>query len=384
MNNFIPFALGVIFVTVNGLTQLLFAQIQGFKLKPASIGLIIAALFSGFLGLITPVTGQSTMIALAGKIKEQDQRVAALLLSSVLMMILGVTGSISTAIDFVGPAIITGMMAGVGLMLASIGGKFITSRKNGELEVEAISVGIVSLVSAIGIYFWFFDDPNVLVYTIAGSVTLSTVYYLVFHRKYSDIDTAMVKGGAEGGKFWTKSYWQTDDWKIVKPKFTIEAIVLALALICLGVGITASFGVINADIAGVEQNIDHLTSVSGLAGFVSELFGGMPLETIVSGTAAAPWPVAGNVAVLLLLAALLITGVVAKITKYIPLQSIAGFLMVIGMFSIFLPQIQNDGFASDIPAAGITMAVTKLTDNPFVGVLAGLTIRALGHFIGLG
>ena len=381
VNYFIPFALGVIFVSVNGLTQLVFAQTQGFKLKPASIGLLIAALFSGVLGLITPITGQSAMIALAGKTEERNQRVAALLLSSVLMAILGLTGAISEAIRLAGPAIMAGMMAGVGLMLTQVGTDFIIDKQKGN-----VGVGTVSLVSAFVIFVIarHLGSPNDLVYTVAGSVTLSTIYYLVFQRKNVKVDLEVPEGETENGKFWTKAYWQTDDWKVVKPKFTFKAIMAALALICLGVGITTSFGAINANMAGgMEQNFDHLTLVSGIAGFASELFGGMPLETIISGTAAAPWPVLGNVSVLVLLAVLLITGVVTKISKYIPTQSIAGFLVVIGVFATFLPQLRNDGFASDLPVAGVTMAVTKLTNNPFIGVLAGFATRAFGHLIGL-
>ena len=381
MNYFIPFALGVIFVGVNGLTQLVFAQTQGFKLKPASIGLMIAAVMSGILGLITPITGQSAMIALAGKTQERDQRVAALLLSSVMMAVLGLTGAISTAIEFAGPAIMAGMMAGVGLMLTQVGTDFIADKQKGN-----IGVGTVSLVSALVIFVIsrHLGSPNDLVYTVAGSVTLSTIYYLVFQRKNQNGDLETPEGETEDGKFWTKAYWQTEDWKVVKPKFTFKAIMAAMALICLGVGITTSFGAINANMAGgIAQNFDHLTLVSGIAGFASELFGGMPLETIISGTAAAPWPVLGNVSVLVLLAVLLILGVVAKIAKYIPTQSIAGFLVVIGIFATFLPQLRNPGFSENIPVAGVTMAVTKLTNNPFLGVVAGLVVRAFGHLIGL-
>lgn len=378
MNNLFPFILGVIFVTINGLTQLVFAQTQGFKLKPASIGLFIAAIFSGIFGLVTPITGQSAMIALAGKTEDRNERVAALLLSSILMAILGLTGAISSAVEFAGPAIMAGMMAGVGLMLTGVGTDFIIDKQKGNL-----GVGAVSLVSAFAIYIGFYGDPNVLVYTVAGSVALSTAYFLIWGRKDMKGELEIPEGETENGKFWTKEYWQTEDWQMVKPKVTIKAILTSFALICLGVGITTSFGAINAGMAGVDQNLDHLTLVSGIAGFASELFGGMPLETIISGTAAAPWPVLGNVAVLLLLALLLILGVVTKLSKYMPTQSIAGFLVIIGIFSTFIPQLTNDGFASDVPVAGVTMAVTKLTSNPFIGVLAGLATRAFGHLVGL-
>ena len=136
--------------------------------------------------------------------------------------------------------------------------------------------------------------------------------------------------------------------------------------------------------AGVEQNFDHLTLVSGLAGFSSVLFGGMPLETIISGTAAAPWPVLGSFSVMIILAILLILGFVTKISKYIPTQSIAGFLIIIGIFSTFLLQLRTTAFTENLPVAGITMAVTTLTNNPFLGVVAGLITRQFGYIIGLG
>ena len=381
MSDLFPFILGVVFVGVNGLTQLVFAQTQGFKLKPASIGLLIAAAFTFPFGLVTPITGQSAMIALAGKTTERDQRVAALLLSSFLMTVLGITGAISTALDFVGAAIIAGMMAGVGLMLTQVGVDFISDKQKGN-----VGVGAVSTISAFAIFITatHLGSAHTLVYTVAGSVLLSTTYYLMFQKERVQAEAVVPDGETENGKFWTKQYWQTEDWKVVKPTFTFKAILSALALICLGVGITVSFGAINAGVAGVEQNFDQLTLVSGIAGFASELFGGMPLETIISGTAAAPWPVLGSFSVMVLLAILLILGVVTKISKYIPTQSIAGFLIIIGIFSTFLLQLRNPAFADNVSVAGVTMAVTKLTNNPFLGVMAGLATRQFGHIIGLG
>ena len=378
MYNLFPFILGVIFVGINGLTQLAFAQTQGFKLKPASIGLMLAAFLSLPLGLVTPITGQSAMIALAGKTEDAKQRVAALLIAAATITILGLTGAISEAVNFAGPAIMAGMMAGVGLMLTQVGVDFIVDKQKGNLPV-----GVVSFISAFSIYVIFFGSPHVLVYTVAGSVAISTAYYLIIQRKGVEADQQVPEGESESGRFWTKEYWQTEDWKLVKPKFTFKAILSALALICLGVGITTSFGQINANMAGIPQNFDHLTFVSGIAGFASVIFGGMPLETIISGTAAAPWPVVGSFAVLVLLSILLLCGVVNKLCKYMPTQSIAGFLCIIGFFATFLPNLRNPAFAENMPVAGAVMGVTALTGNPFLGVLAGVAVRAVGSVIGL-
>ncbi|MCL2866028.1 MAG: xanthine/uracil permease [Lachnospiraceae bacterium] len=384
MHDLFPFLLGVIFVVINGLTQLVFAQTQGFKLKPSSIGLLLGAAVSLPLGIITPITGQSAMIALAGKTEESRQRVAALLIAAATMAVLGITGAVSEAVNFAGPAIIAGMMAGVGLMLTQVGVDFIFDKQKGNLQV-----GIVSFISAMAIYVITLNTAHAqhaLVYTIAGSVTISTLYFIIFQKKKMDA-IVIPEGESDSGKFWTKAYWKTNDWKLVKPKLTFRAILSALALICLGIGITTSFGNINASMAGLEQNLDHLTFISGLAGFASVIFGGMPLETIISGTAAAPWPIIGSFAVLVVLAILLLLGLVNKLCKYMPTQSIAGFLVVIGFFITFLPNLRNPNFTGEglenLPVAGTVMGVTALTSNPFLGVLAGLVIRAFGYLIGL-
>jgi len=380
MNDLIVIILGVIFVVVNGLTQLVFAQTQNFKLKPGAIGMFIAGVMSGLLGLVSPITGQSAMIALAGKITDQSQRVGSLLVAGLIIFILGVTDLVSTALIFVGPAIVAGMMAGVGLMLTNIATDFIFNKEKGNLQV-----GLVSLISALIIFFVarVHGTPNDLVYTIAGSVTLSTLYYLLVQRKHS-ANEVLASSESNDGKFWTKAYWQSNDWKVVKPIFNFKVLLSALALVTLAVGTTTSFNNINASLAGgIEQNVDHLTMISGIASIGSTLFGGLPLAPIISGTAAAPHPVVGNVAVMLILVVLLISGVVTRITKYIPTQSIAGFLIIIGIFSTFIPQLSNPGFQSNIGVAGISMAVTKLSNNPFLGVLAGLFLRTFGYLIGL-
>ena len=377
----LPFVLGVIFVSINGLTQLAFAQTQGFKLKPSSIGLAVAAVFTLVFGLVTPITGQSAMIALSGKTTEARQRVAALLLAAATMTVLGLTGAISGAVEFVGPAIMAGMMAGVGLMLTQVGVEFIFHKEKGNL-----SVGLVSLVTAFAAHVIFFGNPNALVYIIAISVTISTAYYLIFQHKKNAKGTVAPTGETESGRFWTKEYWKADDWKLVKPKFTVKAILSALALICLGIGITTSFGrinqgaVINAGNPYFVENLDHLTFVSGISGFASVIFGGMPLETIIAGTAAAPWPILGAFAVLAVLAILLVLGLVNKLCKYMPTQSIAGFLVMIGFFFTFLAPsgVRSDAFGENIPLAGVVMGVTALTSNPFLGVLAGVVVRAFG------
>ena len=59
----------------------------------------------------------------------------------------------------------------------------------------------------------------------------------------------------------------------------------------LNIGANISFGGITASMAGTAQNFDHLSIINSLADIPSAIFGGPPIEAIISGTAGAPWPV---------------------------------------------------------------------------------------------
>ena len=83
-----------------------------------------------------------------------------------------------------------------------------------------------------------------------------------------------------------------------------------------------------------------------------------------------------GVAMMVIIGLILITGILPKISKYVPASSIAGFLFVLGIFKTV---------ALDAPAAlamnaavgGSTLVVTAVT-NPFLGMLAGIVVRMLG------
>jgi len=387
MSYLFPFLLAVVFVGINGLTMLAFARSQGFRLKPSGLAFLTGGLMVLVAGLVTPISGQSAFLAVSGRVEQEKQRVMALLIAAVVSTVLGLTGAISWIMnDFAGPAVIAGMMAGVGIMLAQVGTDFVTDKQKGN-----IIVGATSVVSAL-LIFALVDNTtpgnNALVYTVAGSVAISTlVYWLVpaarGGKKLSDEKT----NDTENFKFWTKSYWTSGEWSIVKPKFTFRALLNAAALICLGIGITTSFGTVNMNMAGgaeaMPQNFDHLMLITGLVDFIGVIFGGMPLEPIISATAATQWPVIGAVVLMILLGVLCILGLVLKVCKYLPAQSIAGFLVVIGVFSTFLPQIRGAAFAGDNISAGVAMGVTALTKNPFIGMAAGIAVRYVGTHFGL-
>ena len=178
----------------------------------------------------------------------------------------------------------------------------------------------------------------------------------------------------------------------MKPKFSLYAIMFALAFISLNIGTNIAFGNITAGFAGEAQNMDHLTVINSLADIPSVIFGGAPVGAIISATAAAPWPVMAGVIMMLLCALLLLLGLMTKAVKYVPVQAIAGFLFIIGFFSTFVPNLRNVFFLGPPPhlnlnpyttpmasaEAAVAMAITALTKNPFLGLVAGVLVRYIG------
>ena len=87
----------------------------------------------------------------------------------------------------------------------------------------------------------------------------------------------------------------------------------------------------------------------------------------------------------MLCALLLLLGLMTKAVKYVPVQAIAGFLFIIGFFSTFVPNLRNvflfnsaSPTSQDIVQAAAAMAVTALTKNPFLGLVAGIAVRYIG------
>ncbi|MCL2362919.1 MAG: xanthine/uracil permease [Defluviitaleaceae bacterium] len=397
--------IAVVFVAINGLTMLAWAAAQGYKMKPTAFAFIVGAVGNWITGSVTPISGQSSILTVSHFMKNVNERIAALLIAVVVMVPLGLTGSISRIADFAGQPVLWGMMAGVGLMVMGI---------SFDMLNQARRTGIIAFVSALATHavFTYFDfSPEVtrhaLVYVIAVSVTLATIDFAFIQkdpetgkrgRRVNIMKMAKDSGyegdmeQSENPKFWTKEYWA--EFKIMKPKFTINAIYFALAFICLNIGTNLAFGGITAGFTSppgyppaIPQNMDHLTVINSLADIPSVLFGGAPVGAIISATAASPWPIAAGVIMMVLCAVLLLLGLMIKAVKYVPIQAIAGFLFIIGFFSTFVPQLRNvflmDG-GNPTPLytaqAATAMGITALTKNPFLGLVAGILVRYIGQW----
>ncbi|NLC17847.1 MAG: xanthine/uracil permease [Clostridiales bacterium] len=377
LSNLGPFILAVVAVIINGVPQLLYAQARGFALKPAGFAYLIGGFGNLLTGSVTPISSQAETITVASVKKNLRDNVSSILLAALLMVILAAFGGVSKISDFAGVAIISGMMSGVGLILAGVSLDMFSQDKRTTL---------VSIVTAIAAYAIFFNSPNKVVWTIFISVIVSTADFLLLQKRRVDVSASVEEGRqymemSSEWRFWKREYWK--DFKIIKPRVNVNVILGALSLVMLNIGANISFGGITASIAGTTQNFDHLSIINSLADFPSALFGGPPIEAIISGTAGAPWPVACGIAFMFATGILVLVGVIGRLGKYLPSQSIAGFLLVIGFALTFAPNLSAVAGSDDSMSGYIALGVTAWSKNPFLGMVAGIAIRYFGSYIGL-
>ena len=357
---FLQDILAAIGVVLNGIPQGLLALSMGFASVPTALGFGVGVIGCLLLGSVAPISFQAETIVLAGTMgKNMRERLSMVFFAGVTMAALGACGLLTAIVNFAGETVLNAMMAGVGLVLTKLA---LGMMKENKL------VGITSVVTAVLVYFFLGQN---LVYTIVISLVVSSA-------------AAKLAGQDIGGGVGTAE--KMGRLKLEKPIFNLSVLRGALALACLTVGANIAFGSITGGIAGASQNVDHLTIYSGLADAVSALFGGAPVEAIISATAGAPHPVTAGVLMMGIMAVILFCGLLPKIGKYVPSQSIAGFLLILGAV-VTVPGNAAAAFAGtgagDTIVAGVTMGVTAFTDL-FFGMLAGIALKLLfGAGLGL-
>ncbi|MDK2824294.1 MAG: adenine/guanine/hypoxanthine permease [Clostridia bacterium] len=348
--------LAALSVILNGLPQGLLALSFGFASVPTALAFIIGAVGNLAVGSVAPISFQAETITLAGTMgKNMQERLSMIFYGAGIMALIGLFGLLETIIDFIGPVITNGMMAGVGIMLTKVA--IDMSRKNKIVGLPSIAIGFL-------VYMYTKD----LVYTIAVSVVLSSLVSIIL-KKETEINIV----GRE---------------KFILQKFVINPDVVrgAMAMVCLNIGANIAFGNITGKIAQTDVNVDHLAVISSLADMASSLFGGGPVESIISATGSAPNPVLSGVMMMGIMAIILLSGLLPKLGKYIPSESIAGFLFVLGAI-VTVPvnatmALSGGGMPSDSIVGGVTMTITAITD-PFLGMLAGLVVKLFAGIFGL-
>ncbi|MGE8205318.1 NCS2 family permease [Heyndrickxia sp. NPDC080065] len=342
---------------LNGLPQGILALTFGFASVPTALAFVAGAAGNALTGSVAVISFQAETITVAGTMgRNMRERLSMIFFGAAIMFIIGMFGLLEKIIDWIGPVITNGMMAGVGIMLARVAWDM---AKNDRL------VGIISFITG----FFTYMITKDLVYTITVSVVLSSIVSYFFNKN----------------KPLEQKIEVTE--KLIRQKFVINPYVIrgALAMVCLNIGANIAFGQINGDIADTHVNVDILTMISSLADMVSTFFGGGPVEAIISATSSAPHAVWSGVLMMALMAIILFSGLLPKIGRFIPTASIAGFLFVLGAIVTVPPNATaalTAGDGSSGLVGGTTMVVTAITD-PFLGMLAGIIMKAAISIFGL-
>ncbi len=343
-------------VVFNAIPMAMFSLSYGFAAFPTALGFIVGGLGMALTGQIAPISLQAESIVLAGTIsKDRNERLNIIFYSGIVMAIMGMCGVLTKTMDFIGPCILNAMLAGVGLMLAKAGYDMIKQNK---------FVSAWSIASALIVYF----ATNDLIWTIAISVILSTIAHLVRARVTGDSGSTLEVDMSKE--------------KLIPLKLTVNPHIVrsVLAVCTLQIGGNIAYATITAGIAGETANVDAITVYSGLADSASAFFGGGPVEAIISGTAAAPHPLLAGLLLVAIVAAIFLTRTITRIAKYIPAETISGFLFVLGAFAVF-PGDAAAALSEDPIVGGCVIIVTSFSD-PFIGMVSGILLKYGIMFLG--
>lgn len=342
---------------LDAVTQAILAMSFGFAMIPSALAYIVG--IGGCLAFnsVVPISFQAETITLGGSIgKDIQERVTIIFLGGLIMTVIGSCGLLNSIMAFAGDEIICAMMVGVGIFLGKVAWDLVKENKK---------LGAVSMVVAIAVYAITAD----LVWTIVCGVVATTIAAKVLKIPVEVDETNVV----------------TSKFKLHKLKFNFNVIRGALSVVCLTIGGNIAYGGITADIAGTTANADHISIYSGIADMVSSIFGGAPVSVIISATAAAENPKISAILLMGIMAIVLLSGLLLKLGKIVPVQAIAGTLFVLGII-VTIPDNAAIAFSTGDPtmliAAAAAVGVTAVVD-PFFGLVAGILVKVLMTSFGL-
>lgn len=344
-------SLGVLF---DSLPQGLLALFYGFQAVPTAIGFALAAVGAAIWHLPTPVSFQAETTILAGGLgKNVRERVSMIVFAGITMMILGATGTLGTIVNFIGPDVLYGMLAGVGIILV---------KSALDLFKKEIYSGVTSIVVALIVWLTTSD----LIYTCVISVIVASIAYKVAGK-------FIIKDKEEEPE---QEYKGFKALKLMKPVFNKNVLRGTLAVVMLQIAGNISYGTITSGMANMPGDVDKLSILGGAATTVSGMFGGAPLSAIISATATADHAVTAGVLLMALAAVVIASKLFLTIGKLVPISAVAGFLFVLGTFVVF-PGNAATALSGNTVIGGVTAVITATVD-PFVGMLAGTVLKIIG------
>lgn len=136
--------LAALSVVLNGLPQGLLAMTFGFASVPTALAFVVGAGGNAIMGSVPVISYQAETITLAGTMgKNMRERLSMVFFGGLIMVPIGLFGLLEKIIDWIGPVITSGMMAGVGIMLSKVAWDM---AKNDKMA------GIISFASALIVY----------------------------------------------------------------------------------------------------------------------------------------------------------------------------------------------------------------------------------------
>ncbi len=208
--------LAAIGVVLNGIPQGIMAMALGFAIFPTMFSFIFASAVNGVFGAVAPLSFQAESLALTGNLgRNLRERTSIILGGSIIMLLIGVTGTLTKIVDILGNNIMAGMMAGVGIMLAKIA--------LGMAKQEQLT-GWMSVALAAVTYLVTKDLVWTIVVSVVGS-SLAAVFIEHYRAELPEHVTArrfvftkpmlsvrVVRGGVESGllEYWRQHFLRTD------------------------------------------------------------------------------------------------------------------------------------------------------------------------------
>lgn len=359
-------------MTADGLAEGLYAIRHRFRARAASIGYLIGAALGWFYQVVTPVTFTVESVTVAShSVKKPPQIFYVVALSAVPSIILGLFGWYSTFVEWLEPAVVAGVIAGVGIILTKVGVGYLRERP------------AVAIPSVVGGLITYAITENLVIVIIVSGIAGTAARYLLPDRfqpgaaknQEQDKDAEADEGGLASDDEGEAGSWARRLWRGVRPiplrwreMIAPAVLVGAFSVFALRTGAVVSYDRVNSDLAGQNPELDGVTVIAGTASLVSGLLGGPPLETTPAPMADTQLPVFSTVLFMLVMAAVTFFGLVGRLGRYFPLQAIAGFLIVIGV-PIIMPE--NLPTVAEEPLGGGTALIVTALSNPFYGIIAG-------------
>jgi AGZA family xanthine/uracil permease-like MFS transporter len=358
---------GALVQIADGVGEGFVALALGWAALPAGLGFLVGGFVMLGLGSFVPASFEVESLTVVSRLANRDwKRMCQIVfLAGVVGLILGLIGVYGHLVNFIEGVVLSGMLTGVGVILAFVAFDLFKQEK---------IIGAVSITVAVLTYLPLASNTNGLVYALGASVAAALVAAAIQSR-FKPFEPVEVDRTRERLKL-----LPFDRFRFLTDKIVIRG---ALALLALRTGTSIAYSSIDGQIANAPVNFDHTNITVGAAGIASSTFGGPPLEPIISGTAPAPHAMASGALMMFMMAAILLLGLLPRMAMYIPASVICGFLFLLGIFAAFSGNVGGI-LSKDQPFAGpVTAVVTAGTFDPFLGMVAGIVVRALtGQLLG--